>query len=133
MELIEKEIDSDNGVFSLTGRGPTVQMVLWRAGFSPSFLEKKGKDKRRDQLQADRKNLIEKWMRRITLTHAPLMRDIEKRADDRDSTNDEVLEAYRQAYHDAELDLLEAQIEIEELKATVVELRQKLKTLESSY
>ncbi|MEY9099182.1 hypothetical protein ABIA24_002091 [Sinorhizobium fredii] len=132
MERIEEEISSEKGIFSLTGRGPTVQMVLWRAGFSPSFLEKKGKNERRDQLQAERKKLIETWKRRITLTHAPLLRDVEEQAASRDTAGSEIIDAYRQACHDTELELLEAQIENEELKAKVAELRHKLKMLEGS-
>lgn len=129
MDQIEDEINSSQGVYSLTGRGPSIQMVLWRAGFSKSFLEKKGLDKSRDDIQSVRKERILRWKRNI-----PLSSQLSASVCNLD-TEGKVLgpeiDEYRQSLHDAELELVEAKIEIEELKATNARLQNEMKELSS--
>lgn len=121
MDRIEEEISTSRGVYSLTGRGPSVQMVLWRAGFSKSFLEKKGKNEIRDKMQSERKDRILRWKRAIL--SSTLLPDTVGNLDAESKVSAPEIEEYRQSLHDAELELVEAKIEIEELKAAIARLQ----------
>jgi chromosome segregation ATPase len=127
MDRIKEEINASHGVYSLTGRGPSIQMVLWRAGFSKSFLEKKGQDVKRDKIQTERKDRIRRWKRfilsssQLADTVATLESEVKAAAPETDE--------YRQSLHDTELELVEAHIEIQELRAEMAKLQSEIKEL----
>jgi ribosomal protein L29 len=137
MAEIAAEMAAGKMPYSPSGRGPNIQMVLWRAGLSPSFLETKGVDETRDKKQAERKAKILEWKRSLLGLKQPHLNanDEERNASAQlryfEPSGGDVDE-YRQYIHDLELELVEAQAKIAELeeilaeqKATITVLRSK--------
>jgi hypothetical protein len=118
MQSIDEEMASVNGVFSISDRGPTLQMVLWRAGLSRSFLERKKKDSSRDELQLERKNRIKAWLGKPT-NSPPITR-----VSTASTASDGLVEyELRQYIHEVELELVEANARIAELEARIEDRR----------
>ena len=93
-------------------------MVLWRAGFSPAFLEAKRVSEERDRKQAERKDKIHRWLASLLGTEA-----VDRGEREQGSTTDNntgpggELDDYKQYIHDLELELVEANAKIAELNA----------------
>ncbi len=122
MAEIKAEVAAGKKPFSPSGRGPNLQMVLWRAGFSPAFLEAKRVSEERDRKQAERKDKIHRWLASLFGEEA-----VDQRADSdargQGSTSDNnggsggELDEFKQYIHDLELELVEAHAKIAELSA----------------
>jgi hypothetical protein len=122
MREIAAEIAAGKKPFSPSGRGPNVQMVLWRAGFSPGFLEAKGVSKKRDSTQSDRKAKIQRWLASLYGAKAVGRNTDSDAAEPGSASGDSTqsggdLEHYKQYIHDLELELVEANAKIAELTA----------------
>lgn len=122
MAEIEAELAAGKKPFSPSGRRPNVQMVLWRAGFSPAFLEAKRVSEERDRKQAERKDKIQRWLASIFDAES-VDREADRNAREQGPISDNTigprgeLDDYKQYIHDLELELVEANARIAELTA----------------
>ena len=116
MATIDEEIVSSKGLYSPSGRGPTVQLVLWRAGFGPAFLEKKGRDARRDHIQGQRKEKIRIWLGKVVVQPSQYPPEPSVLVNPTDFERE-----LRQTINDVELELVEAHARIESLERQIRE------------
>ncbi|KQT95486.1 hypothetical protein [Rhizobium sp. Leaf453] len=111
LDSIERETSQNNGVYPFAKRKPGIQEVLRRSGFSPSYLERKGEDESRDAGQAKLKSYIFGELSKINNTPRVLP-ESQLNKDMGDQTYQ-----LRQAILEAELELYEVRLQLEQLKS----------------
>ncbi len=112
LDSIKKEISQNNGVYPFAKRKPGIQEVLRRSGFSPSYLERKGEDALRDASQAKLKSYVLDELSKIN----KIPRALPKLQLNTDMGNQTY--QLRQAIVEAELELYEVRLQLEQLKSS---------------
>jgi hypothetical protein len=122
LRSIERDVESNGGLYPLNGGRITQQEVLRRANLSPAFLEKSH--------NKELKTLVTQWLARVNSQMLRGVKTIRRAITDRVTEAHDELNMIRQAWTEAELEYIHGQQMIAEANAAITILHQTNASLE---